>query len=228
MASTSSSGEISVVYPQFCSPYPIDIIIKHNLITTLSRHKYAVNRVNGEFLFHVTENIGSIHLGRIFLDPSINTFLALYPSVTGNFFGFRRRLFLPYPAGNTILTLQQSGMNMHSRWEVFRGDNTEYKNLLFSVKRSSMFLINTEYDIFMATNPKENDFCDFKICKNKIYVGNTKNIVIAQMHNHIGFMSNKYLVNVYTGVDYVFIIALVVIYEEIQSCARRNYNSLVV
>ncbi|XP_047335444.1 protein LURP-one-related 15-like [Impatiens glandulifera] len=157
MASSSSSGQISVINPQFCSPHPVDITIKQNL-STRSKNKYAVTGVNGDILFQVT---------------------------SGNFSGLHVPLFLLDPAGNTILTLQQSSMSMHSRWEVFRGDSTEYNNLLFILKRSSMFQIKTEYDVFMATNPEENNCCDFKICKKEIYAGNTKNIVIAQVNNFL-------------------------------------------
>ncbi|XP_047335442.1 protein LURP-one-related 15-like [Impatiens glandulifera] len=156
MATTSSSGQISVVNPKFCSPYPVDIIIKQKR-STLSKQKYAVTGVNGDSLFQVT----------------------------GNFFGFHHRRFLLDPAGNTILTLQKSSMSMHSRWEVFRGDSTDYKNLLFSLKRSSMFQIKTQYDVFMATNPEERGSCDFKIYKKEIYAGNTKNIAIAQVSDFL-------------------------------------------
>ncbi|XP_047335443.1 protein LURP-one-related 15-like [Impatiens glandulifera] len=196
MASTSSSGQISVVNPKFCTAYPVDMTIKQKF-SVLSKTKYAVTGVNGDILFQVT----------------------------GNFFGLHVRRYLLDPAGNTILTLQQSSMSMHSRWEVFRGDSTDYKNLLFSVKRSNIFQIKREYDVFMATNPEENDCCDFKFCKKEIYAGNSKNIVIAQMHNQIGFISNKYSVTVYPNVDCVFIIALVVIFQEIQSRTRRHHNN---
>lgn len=53
-------------------------------------------------------------------------------------------------------------MTTHDRWEVFRGESTEPKDLIFSVKRSSIFQLKTKLDVFLANNTKE-EVCDFKV-----------------------------------------------------------------
>ncbi|XP_047335272.1 protein LURP-one-related 15-like [Impatiens glandulifera] len=196
--STSSSGQIAVVNPQFCAPYSLDIIIQRKLLT-LTEGNFAVADVNGNILFQVKGKLFSLHDRRFLLDV----------------------------AGNTILTLQQKIISVHKRWVVFKGDSTESKNQLFSVKKSSLLQLKTELDVFLAANTKERS-CDFKISGNwsdrscVIYAGNTKNVVIAQMHKKHNVQSvllgkDTYSVTVYPYVDYAFIVALVVILEEINA-----------
>lgn len=87
-------------------------------------------------------------------------------------------------------------LSAHRRWQVFRGESTASKDLLFSVRKSSMVQFKTKLDVFMAPNTKE-DVCDFKIegswferscC---IYAGNSNNI-IAQVMNNI-FQDHIYI-----------------------------------
>lgn len=53
-------------------------------------------------------------------------------------------------------------LTAHRRWKVFRGDSSDDKDLLFSVKKSSMLQLKTKLDVFLASNTRE-DVCDFKI-----------------------------------------------------------------
>ena len=78
-------------------------------------------------------------------------------------------------------------LTAHRRWKVFRGDASDDKNLLFSVKKSSLIQFKTKLDVFLASNTKE-DVCDFKIegswfersCT--VYAGDSSTIV-AQVHD---------------------------------------------
>lgn len=53
-------------------------------------------------------------------------------------------------------------MSMHGRWQVFRGESTKPRDLLFSAKRSSLFQWKTKLDVFLANNTEE-EVCDFKV-----------------------------------------------------------------
>lgn len=53
-------------------------------------------------------------------------------------------------------------MSAHDQWQVFRGESTELKDLIFSVKKSSVFQLKTKLDVFLANNTKE-EVCDFKV-----------------------------------------------------------------
>ncbi|KAI4356109.1 hypothetical protein L6164_000156 [Bauhinia variegata] len=65
-------------------------------------------------------------------------------------------------AGNTIVTLYKKKMSMHKRWEVYKGENGDSNNLLFSVKELSMLQEKIKLDVFLANN-STGEVCDFKI-----------------------------------------------------------------
>lgn len=66
------------------------------------------------------------------------------------------------------------------------GDSTNEKDLLFTVKRSSVFQLRTDLEVFLATNTNKNE-CDFKVKgefhkrSSVIYKGNTS-VVVAQVY----------------------------------------------
>ena len=77
-------------------------------------------------------------------------------------------------------------MTMHDRWQAFRGDSSDPKDLIFSLKRSSLIqLVRTELDVFLASNTSE-QVCDFKIKGSwlgqscVVYAGDS-NTVVAQV-----------------------------------------------
>ncbi|KAK4834103.1 hypothetical protein QYF36_016882 [Acer negundo] len=115
-------------------------------------------------------------------------------------------------------------MSAHDRWQVFRGESTDSKDLIFTAKRSSMFQLKTKLDVFLANNTKE-DVCDFKVKGSwferscVVYAGES-DTVVAQMHKKHTVQSiligkDKFTVTVYPNIDYVFIIALIVILDAI-------------
>lgn len=73
-------------------------------------------------------------------------------------------------------------MSAHDQWQVFRGESTELKDLIFSVKKSSVFQLKTKLDVFLANNTKE-EVCDFKVKGSwferscVVYAGESLNIV---------------------------------------------------
>lgn len=75
----------------------------------------------------------------------------------------------------------------HKRWEIFRGESKDAKDLLFSAKKSSIIQFKTELDVFLCSNTSEN-VPDFKIKGNwkerscRIYLGES-NTIIAQVIN---------------------------------------------
>lgn len=84
-------------------------------------------------------------------------------------------------------------MTAHDRWEAFRGESTEEKDLLFTVKRSSLIQLKTKLHVFLANNTKE-EVCDFRVegswlersCI--IYAGES-NTIIGQVRERIIFLN---------------------------------------
>ncbi|XVE84384.1 hypothetical protein DITRI_Ditri17bG0008100 [Diplodiscus trichospermus] len=119
-------------------------------------------------------------------------------------------------------------MTAHDRWQVFRGDSSDSRDLIFSAKRSSikMLQLNTKLKVFLANNTKE-DVCDFKVegswsedsCV--IYAGDSSTVV-AEMNKKETFASNligkdRFMVTVPANIDYAFIVALIVILDGINT-----------
>lgn len=165
-------------------------------LMTIAEGSFAVTDVNGNVMFKVKGSVFSLHDSRLLLDAS----------------------------GNPIVSLRQKILTAHRRWEVYRGDSSNSKDLLFSAKKSSMLQLKTALDVFLAANTKE-DVPDFTVKGSwferscTIYLGNSSTI-IAQMHKKHSVQSlvlgkDTFAVTVYPHVDYAFIVALVVILYEI-------------
>ncbi|PIA58082.1 hypothetical protein AQUCO_00500189v1 [Aquilegia coerulea] len=189
------ANPINVVGAQYCAPYPIDLTIMRKVMT-ITDGNFAVSDVNGNIIFKVKGALFSLHDKRVLLDG----------------------------AGNPLLSMRQKLMSAHRRWEVHRGDSSDDRDLLFSVKKSSMLQFKTSLDVFLASNKSEN-VCDFKIKGSwlerscVVYLGDSTNIV-AQMHKKHSVQSivlgkDTFMVTVYPHVDYAFIVALIVILNEI-------------
>lgn len=98
----------------------------------------------------------------------------------------RRRVLLG-GVGNRIVTLRLNTITQHNRWQVFRGESTERRHLIFSAKISSgWFSRTTKLDVFLANNTRK-DACDFRVVKSSsrlseppsctIYAGESSTIV---------------------------------------------------
>lgn len=186
---------ITVVGQQFCAQYPVDLVIVKKMMT-VSDGNFAVTDVNGSVIFKVKGTLLSLRDHRVLLDA----------------------------AGKPIVSLQSKMLSMHRRWQVFRGESSDPKDLLFSTKLSSIIQLKTGLDVFLAANTKE-EICDFKLKGSwfdrscTVYAGNS-NTIIAQMHKKHNVQSvvlgkDTFAVTVYPNVDYAFIVALIVILDEI-------------
>jgi hypothetical protein len=85
---------------------------------------------------------------------------------------------------------------MHRRWEAFRGESKEEKDLLFTAKKSKLFQFKTELDIFLANNKGE--VPDFKVkggygeSSCSILLGDS-NAMLAQVSSMLSFILESYL-----------------------------------
>ncbi|KAK1351536.1 Tubby structurally-related protein [Heracleum sosnowskyi] len=198
---------VVVVGQQYMAPYQVDLTIVRKMMT-ISKDNFGVTDANGNIMFKVKGKFMSLRARRVLLDAT----------------------------GNPIVSFQRKIMSMHSTWKVYRGDSNDSNDLLFTVQKSSLFQskFKTQLDVFLASNTS-NDNSDFKIKGGRfeksytIYAGNSST-VIAQMHRKSSFSSivlgkDKFAVTVYPHVDYAFIVALVVILEEINE-EGKNINGV--
>ncbi|XWS09474.1 hypothetical protein CRYUN_Cryun40dG0087700 [Craigia yunnanensis] len=119
--------------------------------------------------------------------------------VKGKFFSIRDRRVLLDAAGNPLVSLKQKILTVHRRWQVFRGESNSSSDLLFSPD-------------FKVKGGWHESGCT-------IYAGDA---IIAQMHRKHNVQSivlnaDSYGVTAYPNVDYAFIVALVVVLDEINA-----------
>ncbi|RDX79383.1 Protein LURP-one-related 15, partial [Mucuna pruriens] len=141
--------------------------------------------INGNRLFYVKDTLFTLHNRRVLCDDK----------------------------GNPIVTLYNKNMTSHGRCKVFRGKGNDASELLFSVKKSPKKCGMIKLGVFLAKNEDES-MCDFRVIirQNKsscaVYAAESPTVV-AQMENNWGFN-----VWVNPNVDYAFIVALLIIINE--------------
>lgn len=70
-------------------------------------------------------------------------------------FALQKKSLLLDAARCPVLTMQDSGYFMGTRWAVFRGDSTSRRNLLFTVVKKSAIQVRTKIYVFLANNSGE-------------------------------------------------------------------------
>ncbi|CAL5066316.1 unnamed protein product [Urochloa decumbens] len=191
----AAPAPVAVVSPQFCAPYAVPLTVVKKAIS-LSGGDFVVTDANGAEMLRVKGAVFSMHDRRVLRDA----------------------------AGRPLVSMREKVFSMHNRWEVFRGDSANASDLLFTVKKASVFQLKTELDVFLAGNTAQ-QACDFKIRGSyferscAFYLGDS-NTMIAQTNRkytvtNVLLEKDTFVVNVFPHVDYVFITALVVILDEI-------------
>ncbi|XP_022761320.1 protein LURP-one-related 15-like [Durio zibethinus] len=194
-AYTPVANPIVVIGEQFLATYPVELKIQQKVFT-LAENNFNITDVNGNPIFKVKGKLFSLRDRRVLLDA----------------------------AGNPLVSLKQKILTVHRRWQVFKGESNSSDDLLFSVKKSSMLQFKTTLDVFLASNTSESQ-PDFRIkggwheSSCTIYAGDT---IIAEMHRKhnvktMVFDTDTYGVTAYPNVDYAFIVALVVVLDEINA-----------
>ncbi|PHT50846.1 Protein LURP-one-related 15 [Capsicum baccatum] len=199
-ATTMASNPIAVIGSQYCAANQVDLVISRK-VKTLRYGEFVVSDMNGNFIFKVRGIAFGWHDKRVILDA----------------------------ADKPLITLKQKILSNHSRWNVYRGENTDDKEVLFTVKTASIFQWKTKLAVFLANNNSKEKNCDYLIKGSwserscVIYAGDSSTIV-AQMHKKITAKSlligkDNFMVTVYPNVDQAFIVSLIVILDAINAAA---------
>ncbi|XP_062005618.1 protein LURP-one-related 10-like [Rosa rugosa] len=121
---------------------------------------------------------------------------------------------------------------MTNKWKAFRGDSKQLSDLIFTAKSSaSQFHLDTKLKVFIAKNKTKNT-PDFKLKGNwferscAVYAKNSSTIV-AEMNkkrtvDSVLFKKDNFMVTVYPGMDYAFIVVPFVILDRTLLDAAGN------
>ncbi|XP_010066196.2 protein LURP-one-related 15 [Eucalyptus grandis] len=183
-----------VVGPQNCCTYATDVAILRKAMT-LSSGNFVVTNSSGDLIFKVKGALLTLHDRRVLIDAT----------------------------GQPVLTLRREIRADHGPWRAFKGKSSDMRDLVFTAKISSA--IQLELEVFLASNRNE-DVRDFNVkgfersCV--IYAGQPP-CIIAQMQKETGTQTqsvplgkDKFMVTVYPNIDRAFIVALIVIFDEIK------------
>ncbi|KAI3912634.1 hypothetical protein MKW92_028859 [Papaver armeniacum] len=208
---STSTGVVSVISPHYCAPYPVDLTIVRKVLK-LTHDNYDVFDVNGNIVFTIKDEMTFLHHHRVLRDP----------------------------AGVPIVTVYEKIKSMHRRFNVFKGDSKDMKDLVFTAKQSHMIQWTTKLDVFLASDTKK-DVCDFKVKGNwlerscTIYAGEpgdkdedgASSRVIAQMKkkhtvDSVVLGKDTFNVTVYPNIDYAFVIALITVLDAVNDARAES------
>ncbi|RRT80546.1 hypothetical protein B296_00018466 [Ensete ventricosum] len=198
---SESSPRISrpdaIVDPRFCASYPIDLTFFVDA-SWLNRDHLAVTDTNGNVVFKVEVRKRSLRSWQVVVDAS----------------------------GKPVISMREKLRSVHDRWQVFKGDSSDPKDLLFSVRRSSPLQFKTVLDVFLAANTKE-EACDFKMKGSyrkrscTVYKGDASTVaaqvIMSKEYKFVNSSVSKeaFGVAINPNTDYSFIAALVIIQHEL-------------
>ncbi|XAR66000.1 hypothetical protein NMG60_11012035 [Bertholletia excelsa] len=187
---SNPNPSIGVVGEGFCVPYPVDLMVEKKF-TGLCHSHFDVLDLNGNLLLQVS----------------------------GGFSNLQKKMILRDPNGFPILTMREKALTLWQRWEAYRGESSDASNFLFSVQRSHPLQLKAELYVYLAGNFRE-DICNFHVVGScfsdsfRAYKGDT---LIAEVRDKSKLESfickgeESFEVRVYPGVDYAFIVSLLVI-----------------
>jgi uncharacterized protein YxjI len=179
----------------FCLPYPLELTVKKKIQAFSKAHFEIFDESGNNPLLKVDGNVWKLQSKRVMFDP----------------------------AGFPVLTLREKVLTKRHQWTCHLGENSDDDRLLFKVQRSSAIQFKSQLDVFLAgNNSKKSNFhvigcytnLSFKVCKGKT--------ILAEV-NHMFKWGNVcrgkecFKVKIQPDVDYAFIVALLVILEELDN-----------
>ncbi|XP_015077472.1 protein LURP-one-related 14-like [Solanum pennellii] len=134
----------------------------------------------------------------------------------------KKKRIIAHPDGLPLLTLREKTLSWRNTWKVYRAESSDINDLLYTVKRSSTFQMKMQLDVFLASNIN-GELCDFHVKGSftnqsfKVYKGDTLIAEVKERFKLGSFFKGRenFEVRVYPGVDYAFIVSILIVYNEI-------------
>ncbi|KAL4568198.1 hypothetical protein LXL04_023805 [Taraxacum kok-saghyz] len=189
-----------VIGSQFIADCQMDLIVEQNSCGNL-----LITDINHNILLKVKPCNTSCHRQRVVLDVH----------------------------DKPIVMIREKFVSGHKRWNVFRGDSKSKSDIIFSTKTFHMIQFKTSVDVFLTNKVGGKNVYDFKIkgsWSNRnctINMGDTSG-TIAQMYKmqspteNMKFVKGNFMVTIYPGVDYAFVVTLMAIVEAMKTTHRQK------
>ncbi|KAL0736412.1 hypothetical protein Bca4012_012622 [Brassica carinata] len=187
----AQNTNVAVVSDVFCCPYPLQLTVKKKC-KGLSGAKLEVVDLNSNVVLRVD----------------------------GPHDSFSRKRVLRDPAGYPLLTMREKLTSLHDGWTVHRGEGSDPRELMFTVKRSSALQWRARLDVFFQSHHHLPG--NFSVVGTyfddsaKVYHSNAVIAEVKEKTTFGGFFKGKqdFVVRINAGVDYAFIVSLLVILNE--------------
>ncbi|CAN7069108.1 unnamed protein product [Brassica rapa subsp. trilocularis] len=137
--------------------------------------------------------------------------------VDGPHDSFSKKRVLRDPAGYPLLTMREKLTSLHDGWTVHRGEGSDPRELMFTVKRSHALQWRARLDVIFQSH-----YGNFSVVGTyfddsaKVYHSNAVIAEVKEKTTFGGFFKGKqdFMVRINAGVDYAFIISLLIILNE--------------
>ncbi|GAA0182065.1 hypothetical protein LIER_30315 [Lithospermum erythrorhizon] len=178
----------------YCFPYMVDLTVKKKIMGVSDAHS------------DILDTCGNVLL-----------------RVDGSIWQLNRKRVVYNPDGLPIISIRRKAFKMREQWTVHRGDSSDATNFLYQVEESQFFQLKKKLDVFLSTNQTRNQ-PDFRLTAS--YLSQSFKVhkgvyLIAEVKEKfkVGSLIGKqsFEVRVYPGVDFAFIVSLLVILNEIVS-----------
>ncbi|KAH7667516.1 LURP-one-related protein [Dioscorea alata] len=191
-------GKNIIVGEEYCKPKPIQLAFS-TTIKGVKKKDLAITDLDGKALFWLSSDVANK----------------------------KKWFILDAATGFPLLSIIKETWTLHTRWQAFRaGEDTDEKNHLFTVKKSTILKIHKEWDVFLAANTRELE-SDFKITGEfskrsiKVFYKQNPTAAIAEMSQHdnvvkVRLANDAFRVTISPNIDFAFIASLICILHQFQ------------
>ncbi|KAH9314017.1 hypothetical protein KI387_022644 [Taxus chinensis] len=145
-----------------------------------------------------------------------------FARVEGRQCRLQEKRILRNASGKPLLTLKRKVLSINYEWDVYLGEKTDPAKLLFRARTSFPLQLKTPVNVYMAYNTDEEQW-DFKVKGDYVerasvfYYGARTIAQLSRKRSATNELLGRdtFLIKIEPGVDYVFVMALVVILDEI-------------
>lgn len=172
----TQNNQVSVIGRNFCLPHSTDLLITKNIWEIKGQGKFLVhNSKTGKLMFKIDASIFSFDRKRVMLDAAGTPIITLRKKVyiakskfniilEDSKINVRTVLLISVSFHLARLLLRMQAFSVVTTWQVYRGEGRSEKDLIFSVRRSSIFQMKTKLAVFVAKKRfRLEDVCNYTV-----------------------------------------------------------------
>ncbi|MCO5570643.1 hypothetical protein L7F22_024370 [Adiantum nelumboides] len=227
-----SGDKVVVVGDRFCAPFEVVLVVAQKK-ATIGSDDFVVKDAQDREVFKIDSHALSLHNKKVLMDQAGHPILCFHKAkvsalliICSKFLLCTGRPFVVLPDRTPILRFRSAAflMSAHEKWEASLGDHFNEQTKRFRVQKAKAVQFKTHLEVFLAENQSD-DSPDFIIKGNyferEVQICRRDEGQIAEVTRKLSVANvlldkHAFYVRVGPNVDQAFIVALVVIMDEIQ------------